>query len=162
MGYICTRQVPHQQVIRHLWNSWWSLFTPQLLGYWCVYSTRLRPFQPNRRVDFMSTSSTFLRFDSRRFQMVLVCPIDERPPLGGAWYSRASRDGSHPSSSTDRLLFILLHLFYWVFSLFVILFFNGFWQCLIFGLGFLSPFTIYNRFSRPLERSNLFVIPLES
>jgi hypothetical protein len=55
-------------------------------------------------------------FDSMRFQKVTMCPVDERPPLGGAWFSRASRDGSHPiflyhSSVVYLTVFVLFGVF---------------------------------------------------
>jgi hypothetical protein len=73
----------------------------------------------NRHVELTLASSSTIRFSPQRLQMILVLPVVERPPLGGAWFSRASRNGSHPTyTSTVVCEFFFFLMYFWAFWLY--------------------------------------------
>jgi hypothetical protein len=85
----------------------WSLFTPPLPGASESFSTQ----------SACGFHVCFLHFNSWRIQMTPVCPVDERPPLGGAWFSRVSEDGSRPIFFYQSTVVYILQWFLAVFDL---------------------------------------------
>jgi hypothetical protein len=72
----------------------------------------------NRRVMHRSASSIFSCFLPRRNLTKLRLPADERLSLGGACFSRAPQDGSHPSSTWFSVAVVYFRfMFFWAFVL---------------------------------------------
>jgi hypothetical protein len=97
----------------------WSSPSPPPLGRWRVLPTHQKAHGLNRLVELpLALSSTF-RTNPPWFRTISPFPTAERLSLSGAWFSRASREGSHPA--TARLadaVFVFVCLLYWVFLLF--------------------------------------------
>jgi hypothetical protein len=68
-------------------------------------------------VELTPTSSSTFRFSPLRLQKILALPIVERPPLGGAWFSRASKNGSHPS--LEAAVLVVLFMYFWALLLYL-------------------------------------------
>jgi hypothetical protein len=98
----------------------WSSPSPPSHGRWRVLSTRQKAHGLNRRVELLTAPSSTFRINPGWFRPILPLPIAERPSLGGAWFSRASWDGSHTASSAifAAAVFVFVCLFFWAFLLY--------------------------------------------
>jgi hypothetical protein len=67
-------------------------------------------------VEHTPASSATFRFNPQWSQKIPVFPVVERPSLGGAWFSRTSKDGSHLTRSTAAM-FVFVLLYFWAYLL---------------------------------------------
>jgi hypothetical protein len=63
-----------------------------------------------RRVELSLASSSAFSFNPWRLQKISALPVVERPPLGGACFSRASKNSSHLSSEAAVCVFLFMYL----------------------------------------------------
>jgi hypothetical protein len=98
----------------------WSSPSSPSSGRWRVLPTRQKPCGFNRRVEPPHAPSSTFRSNPRWFRKFPPLPIAERPSLGGAWFSRASWEGSHTASSANiaAAIFVFICLLYWAYLLY--------------------------------------------
>jgi hypothetical protein len=97
----------------------WSPPSPLSLGRWCVLPTHQIALRFNWRVRLPTAPSSTFRANPWWFQSIPPFPTAKRPSLGGAWFSRASREGSHPASANlVAAIFVFVCLLYWIFLLY--------------------------------------------
>jgi hypothetical protein len=97
---------------------WWSPSSPPPSRCRRVSPTCPRASLLNRRMLHPPASSIFSCFLPRRNLTKLGLPVDERLSLGGAWFSRATQDGSHPSSTRFSAAFVYFRfMIFWAFVL---------------------------------------------
>jgi hypothetical protein len=96
----------------------WSRPSPSPPGCRRVLPTRPIVLPFNWHVELTPASSSTFCFNPRRLQKILFLPVVERPPLGGACFSHASRNGSHPTSHPTRLVLAVCDFFYCIFGFF--------------------------------------------
>jgi hypothetical protein len=89
----------------------WSSPPPLSPGGRRVLLTRPNAPLNIRRVELSPTSSSAFRFSPRQLQKISAPPVVERPPLGGAWFSRTSRNDSHLSS--EAVVCVFLFMYFW-------------------------------------------------
>lgn len=88
----------------------WSSPPPSSPGGQRVLPTRPNALLNIRRVELTLASSSTFRLSLRWLQKIPALPIVEKLPLGGPWFSRASKNDSHPSSKDAICVVLFMYL----------------------------------------------------